>query len=400
MVIHPHEAKRIILSVSPSQLDASWHKAGHKETITFRSLAAMAQQKIQEEPYYCWLIYTEASEKTAQYLRQHFSTCIEFGDLPRVNSAENAQEIFELILRVASDPINTGQTVICDCTGGTKTMSIAMALACNYHALTSESQTRLMLTYIPRDRDNDEILFHEVVRDEQRRYVDQQERIGRLRYLAQYASILAHEIKNPLNLIGTALYLLRSETFSDDAKIQLDKIEKAFKEIDKVVGGIQQAVRKESDTLSLSPIRLTEVVRLLQGRTEKLYPNLILNVSGDISETQLRITEEKLYSIFANLIDNAAHATAGTGTVSLDFRKHENRLHIRVEDNGPGIPAELQANLFKPLYHGKNSSGTGMGLSIVRAFIVEEGGSITLDSAYKQGARFLIDLPIDKNGEA
>jgi len=405
MVMQPNEARRIILSVSPSQLDAPWHKARHEETITFRSLAAIAQKKIRDEQHYCWLIYTEASQKTAQHLRQHFSTCIDFGDLPRVNSAENAQEIFELVLQVASDSVNTGQTVICDCTGGTKTMSIAMALACNYHALASESQTKLILTYIPRDKDNDEILFREfdlsrVVAEEQRKYVDQQERMGRLRYLARFSTILAHEIKNPLNLINTDLHLLRREPQNDYSKELLAEIEKSVNNIVKVINSVQEAVHKERETAMAPPIRLIEVMRRLKGRTEKRFPSLKLEIDeGEIVGIQLQITEEKLYSIITNLIDNAAHATQEAGTVSLRFKRHNGRLHISVEDNGPGIPSVLQPNLFKPMPYGKNISGMGMGLSIVKTFVIEEGGSITFDSKYDRGARFLIDLPIEKNGE-
>lgn len=402
MAIQARNVKRIILSVSPSQLDASWHPANPKDIITFKSLAAIAQQKNPQDVHRCWLIFSEQSSKTALFLRQHFSPIIEFNDLLPIKSMDSAAEIFALIQQVAHDPQNAGEPIICDCTGGSKPMAIAMTLACNHYNLTSESQSKLILTYVMPNIAP--IAFHEfdlsrIVAEEQRRYIDQQERMGRLRYLARYAAILAHEIKNPLNLISTALYLLRNEVSNNAAKMQLDKIGRAFKEINQVISSVQQNVRKEADMPLTPRIRLTEVVRRLQWRTERLFPQLNLNIGGEISGVRLIMTEEKLYSIFTNLIDNVARATDGTGTVSLNFERHQNSLRIRLEDNGPGIPAELQANLFKPLHRGKDSPGTGMGLSIVRTFVVEEGGSIIYDGSYKQGTRFLIDLPIDENGK-
>ena len=403
MDISPRDGRRVILLVSPSQLDASWRNADPEKIITFTSLSEIVAQKNPQAAYRCWLIFAKPAEKTMHFLRQRFSTAIDFGDLPPIKSMDNADEIFSVVQQIAHDPHNVGETIVCDCTGGSKTMAIAMALACNHFTLTSESQTRLVLTYILRDRipfSFPEFDLSRVIAEEQRRYVDQQERIGRLHYIARLSRILAHEIYNPLNLINTALYLLRTESLSHNAKEQCGKIEKAFKEIDKVIHNVQQAVRKEADMVSPQAIRLTEVIRRLHGRTEKLFPDLVLSIKGEVSGIRLKITEEKLYSVFTNLIDNAAHATEGKGTVSLHFEKYEDHLHILVEDNGPGIPDELQKNLFKPLYRGKNSSGTGMGLSIVRTFLVEEGGSIAFDDKYEQGARFIIDLPRDKNGEA
>ena len=399
MIIQPGDVKRIILLVSPSELDEGTLRPKPEETIAFKSLDRIVRHQIPQETYACWLICTERSEKTAAFLGQHFSENFRFDALGEIEGVDNALRIFELIMQIAADPFNAGQSIICDCTGGTKTMSIAMALACAHHALTSESQTRLILTYIPPENDDEKIAFHKfdlsrVIAEEQRRYIDQQERIGRLRHLARLSPILAHEIKNPLNLISADLHLLRDQPANEYSKELLDEIGRSVKEIDRIIISIQQAVRQESDAHLQPLISLTEVARRIKARTEKRFPELTLEIGGHLSGIQLRMAEEKLYTIFTNLIDNAANASQGGGKVALNFEPRENRLLISVEDNGPGIPQDLKPFLFKPMRRGRNSLGTGMGLSIVKTFVTEEGGTITYDDLYPRGTRFLIELPV------
>jgi signal transduction histidine kinase len=302
-------------------------------------------------------------------------------------------------MQIASDPINAGRSVICDCTGGTKTMSIALALACNHHKLTSESQTELILTFIPSENNGSGIAFHKydlsrVIAEEQQRYIDQQKRIGRFRHLARLSPILAHEIKNPLNLISADLHLLRDQPVNAYAKDLLREIGDSVKEIDKIIVSIQQAVREESDSQLQPVIHLTEAARRIKARTEKRFPGMLLEIGGCLFGVRLRMAEEKVYTIFTNLIDNAANANRGKGRVKMNFEPREDRLHVVVEDDGPGIPPDVKTDLFKPMRRGKNSPGTGMGLSIVKSFVTEEGGTITYDDSYESGARFVIELPI------
>lgn len=399
ITIPTRDITRVILLVSPSRLDGdNWPDC--EKTITFKSLSQIVSHRIAEESYHCWLIYTKQAEKTARFLRDYFSKHFQVLGLLPIVSLDNDLEIFERILQIASQPLNAGRSIYCDCTGGTKTMSIAMALACVHHRFISESQTQLILTYIPPGSDDfhDNDLSH-LVAEEQDRYIEQQKRMGRMEYLARFSPILAHEIRNPLALINANLYLLHHKPGNEYSKELLGEIERSVNEIDRIINNVQQVVRGEVDYLA-PPIKLAEVVQRLKARTERRFPQLDFQVSGELSGIHIRIAEEKLYTIFTNLIDNAANATQGAGAITLDFGCHKDRLLIAVKDNGPGIPEELQSTLFQPMRRGKTSSGTGMGLSIVKTFVSEEGGAITYDADYKKGARFLIELPIYKNREA
>ncbi len=400
--INPQEIRRLILLVSPSKKDADqWPHI--ESTIAFGCLSTIAGYKIPGESCYCWLLCTNQSEKTAEFLRQHFSSVVQFGHTPTIKGIDSALEIFDLIMQIAADPINSDQAIFCDCTGGTKTMSIAAALACNHFNLTTPSQTNLILTYIASKTSNDNIFLRkydlsDLVDEEQRRYIEQQERIGRLRYMARMSPILMHEIKNPLNVISANLYLLRNK-FDNQYLKSLLRIQRAVKEISGTINDIQRAVRMETEVYSPPKIQLVEVVRRLKARTESYFPQLNFKVNGKLPGIQLKISEEKLYTIFTNLIDNAARATKEKGTVTLAFDCNQDLLTVNVEDDGPGIPQHLQTNLFKPMRKGRDSPGIGMGLSIVKVFITEEGGTIYYDDSYDNGARFVIKLPIEKEGD-
>lgn len=403
MQILPGDVERAILLVSPSQLDGASHRTDPEQTITYETLLQITDRRNSHEQSLCWLIYTKESEKTAEFLNRKFSAKVRFGDHGRIEDVYSALKIFEVIMQIASDPINTGQSVVCDCTGGAKTMSIAMALAWAHHVLTAESQTELILTYIPPRESGANFSFHKfddalshLIAEEQQRYIDQQQRVGRLRYLARLSPILAHEIKNPLNLISADLHLLRHQPVNEYSRELLGEMERSVKEIDKLIVSIQQAVREESEANLQSSIQLIEVIRRIEARTEKRFPELTLEINGLPSRLRLKTAEEKLYVIFTNLIDNAAYASHGKGKVALNFTTNNGHLLVSIEDNGPGIPSDLKPALFKPMHKGRNHTGTGMGLSIVKMFVTEEGGTITYDDSFTSGTRFLIELPVEQ----
>jgi len=402
-MIEPSELTRVVLLVSTPRPSRD-SRPDYEGTITFKSLSHVANNKHANKQYYYWLIHTEQSKETAEFIDSYFANNFNCEDrrLYSISRVDDAQGIFELILEIASLPINTNEKVYCDCTGGTKTMSIAMAMACNHHNLTTNSQTTLNLTFVPPESFNDEITFCEfdlsrVILEEQRGYIQEQNRLGRMQYYARFSPILAHEIKNPLNLIGADLYLLRNETGNNYSQELLEEIGTAVNEIGKIIDSVQQVVRGESDSSLAPEISLGEVIRRIQMRTKGRFPRLDLKVNGRFADVKLRIAKEKLYTIFTNLIDNAANATKETGTVILEIQSYEDKLIIEVRDDGPGIPTRMRPNIFKPMQRGENTTGTGMGLHIVKVFILEEGGTIEYDDSYEQGARFLIELPTHRD---
>jgi signal transduction histidine kinase len=99
--------------------------------------------------------------------------------------------------------------------------------------------------------------------------------------------------------------------------------------------------------------------------------------------------------IIFNLIQNAAHACENKGTVQIELSNYDNKVQIKVTDNGPGVPPNLQSKIFDPTFSTKAvGEGTGLGLAFVKKTLAAWGGTIYYDSTYVQGAQFIIELPI------
>lgn len=405
MPIEPNEIKRIVLLVSTGRKQEN-SIPDYEGTVTFESLSHISKNIDELGDFGYWLICTEQSKDTAEYIDQYFANRFKSGIPQRIHTISgmhNAREIYDAILRIASETVNANRTVYCDCTGGTKTMSVAMALACNHFNLVSENQTRLELTFIPQDVPKNCFRFQRFdlsrfLAEEQNRYVQQQNRIGRMQILARFSAILAHEIKNPLNLINADLFLLNGTARDEYSRNLLREIEMSVNEITRTIDNVRQVVRGEEHPALVPEIGLREVVRRLALRTEARFPKLGFRVSGDVDGIRFMIAEEKLYTIFTNLIDNAAKATDEKGTVSFCFEKRKGRMIADVRDDGPGIPKELHPFLFRPGLK-KETAGTGMGLHIVKVFVSEEGGSIAHDENFSGGTRFIIELPLEADGE-
>ena len=102
-----------------------------------------------------------------------------------------------------------------------------------------------------------------------------------------------------------------------------------------------------------------------------------------------------LASVLANLANNALDASSESPNLDWQVGLENDRIRIVLQDNGTGIDASLQDRIFEPFFTTRNS-GTGLGLAVVRAVIVAHQGDIKLDAGYKDGARFVIQLPLSR----
>jgi signal transduction histidine kinase len=106
-----------------------------------------------------------------------------------------------------------------------------------------------------------------------------------------------------------------------------------------------------------------------------------------------------MHDSMLNLVGNAIDALKDTRTpmgrviVRTRFDRERSRILCETIDNGPGVPAEARERIFEPFYSTKGSRGSGLGLSVVRKYAEEHGGTLTLETAPGQGAAFLLDLP-------
>lgn len=108
----------------------------------------------------------------------------------------------------------------------------------------------------------------------------------------------------------------------------------------------------------------------------------------------VKINPEQLERVLLHLLENAAEYTPAGGKIWLDFKKRGAHTHqFIISDTGCGIPEEQRENIFKPFTEVKDlTQGDGLGLPICSLIATKMNGSLTLDSSYNKGARFVLEL--------
>ena len=97
--------------------------------------------------------------------------------------------------------------------------------------------------------------------------------------------------------------------------------------------------------------------------------------------------------VFQNLLSNAIEAMPNGGSVNVRANRRDSEIVVSVEDNGPGIPASIAAQLFEPFVTAGKKNGVGLGLALSRETVVSHGGDLWSDSK-EDGARFVLRLPV------
>ncbi len=222
----------------------------------------------------------------------------------------------------------------------------------------------------------------------------------------EIARRLAHEIKNPLTPIQMAMDTLRKsyrKQHPDFAEILEESTTTVLEEADR----LKRIVAEFSDFARMPKPEFgrTDLNDLISSSLA-LYLDTTPHVEArlDAQLPELDADKGQLNQVLLNLVENGRDAlgTRAAGRVVVTTRRGDapDRLLMIVEDNGPGVPAELKDKVFAPYFTTKiTKGGTGLGLAIVHRIISDHGGRITVSDPPGGGARFTIELPL-RNGQA
>ena len=218
---------------------------------------------------------------------------------------------------------------------------------------------------------------------------------------------IAHDLRSPITRVrGTAEMMLTGDA-SDDERLSMAGA--IVEECDRLLGIINTMLDISEAEAGLTGITATEVdivsvaaeaLGIFQPLAEDR--NLVLTLEAPASlaaNTDLR----KLQRIISNLLDNAIKFTPEGGTIRLHVLERGQEAVIRVEDTGTGIPEDELHRIFDRFYRGEQSRsepGSGLGLSLARAFVKSLGGSITAESTPGRGSTFQVVLPRLRKGES
>lgn len=230
--------------------------------------------------------------------------------------------------------------------------------------------------------------------------LEQQKAINDLK--GRFVSMVSHEFRNPLAAIQTSSDLLSRylDRMSDERRSEhLSQIGDQVRQLVKLLDEVLMLSRADSVGLAFNPV-VTDLESLFQdvvadvehaaggeGRIQK-------QIAGPISAC----VDVKLFrQALGNLLSNALKYSPATSPVNLNAQVEADRLIIRVQDRGIGIPQTDQTLLFDAFHRASNVgsiAGTGLGLAIVKRAIDAHGGSVSLTSEVGQGTTFTISLPL------
>ena len=226
---------------------------------------------------------------------------------------------------------------------------------------------------------------------------EQSKQSERLDSLAIITGAVAHDINNMISVIVSSLGILRdskSLILSEDGKV----IDRALFSADKSISLIDRLLTF-SRCKKLAP-ELVEINDLLEGLYE-----VICFATDEKVKVELVLTDKPLYTYIdpgqletsiINLCINSSNAIQDEGVITISSKVNAaDKLTISVEDNGHGIPKNIQGRVFEPFFTGrKKGEGHGLGLSMVYGFVKQSGGSIELSSQIGQGTLVSISFSL------
>jgi len=217
---------------------------------------------------------------------------------------------------------------------------------------------------------------------------------------------LAHEIKNPLTAISTFMQLVPKKWNDDDFRTSFYPI--ARDETQRLGGLVNDMLdRGKKKPARLMSVDIQELVNNLMALLAPLAEqrHLRFQTHFALASSVIRIDEGKIKEAIINLLDNAMEATPEGGDIGIwleDFVMPGGRpaIKLEIQDSGPGIDKEMQAEIFDPYMStkvdGNLPGGTGLGLYIARHNIQAHGGAIEVESPDTSGALFRVILPVER----
>jgi len=212
--------------------------------------------------------------------------------------------------------------------------------------------------------------------------------------------VVAHDLRNPLNVITTAVELLSMKLTEPPQRRHLDRVVRSVARADRMVRDLLEVSSIERSGMTVEP-RTAEVADLVLSAIESqqgLAANANVVLGADLSPSlpAVEADVQRIQEVLENLISNAIKFTPQGGTVTIGAAVQQESLVMWVRDTGAGIPPDHLPHVFDRFWQGikRDRRGAGLGLSICRAIIDAHGGEIWADSAPGSGATLSFSLPI------
>ena len=214
----------------------------------------------------------------------------------------------------------------------------------------------------------------------------------RMAVLGRVSQTVAHEVRNPVTVIGGFARRLQKQIPKDDPTQKIiSVILEETERLERIVAEVERYCRLRKPVLQ--PVHLVEIIdRVLLSLSERLEEQGISVQRSGLGEPREILGDEELLELaLNNVISNAAEAMPTGGILELTLIPQSDGLLLSIRDTGPGIPTEIIQNVFEPFFTSK-ARGSGFGLALARRIIEEQLGQITLRSSPGSGTEVRIKM--------
>ena len=219
-----------------------------------------------------------------------------------------------------------------------------------------------------------------------------------------FVNTMIHELKRPVQTLKMCIAFLNNKSMRTDERMMDAVVQDAMFELDNLsayLSKVRELTRADNEHTLLSTrtfdlvVTIEKLIRLSNAPADK-----VVRFETSFSETPLWVMADPVHiaNCLSNLIENAVKYSGNEVCISIDASLKDNRLFLKVKDNGIGIPLQEQERVFEKFYRAQNIPdtnlpGIGLGLSYVKLMVEAHGGTVSLQSEMGKGTTFIIQIP-------
>ncbi|MDM8517922.1 ATP-binding protein [Desulfobacterales bacterium HSG16] len=215
----------------------------------------------------------------------------------------------------------------------------------------------------------------------------------RLSALGKMAAGISHEIRNPLGIIKSCAELLKKKMAVFDPKSSIPNIiVEESNRLNRIITDFLEYARPKPPNLSGCRIEkiLEKNIDYLKSQTESKGYTVLSEFNDNLPKVM--VDTDMMYQAFLNLLINAMQSMPSGGTIRIHIFHRAGNIHVHIQDQGEGIPAEQLERIWDPFFTTKDT-GTGLGLGLVKNIIESHKGTIDIKNLSGKGIQVAIVLP-------
>jgi two-component system sensor histidine kinase/response regulator len=253
---------------------------------------------------------------------------------------------------------------------------------------------------------NARVSAHLELHRQRRKLKENYEQLRRLEELRDnLVHMVVHDLRNPLTGISGFLDLalaLEKETLTEDGLEYLQTAKRSTTAVIDMVSAVLDVSKMEAGEMKLHLVEcdLVRIAADLMSGMESLKEAREMILDAPAAPVTVVADKDLILRVIQNLLGNALKFTPSDGWIRLGIEPDENRICVRVRDNGPGVPPEYQERIFEKFGQvearaNRQKHSTGLGLTFCKLAVEAHGGSVGVESEVDKGSTFWFVLPKD-----